>query len=138
MDNVENFMKHLERKRHLKSMADIDTSALNTDQLKELCGTLSKMVLDLSSLVEISAANIADLAQRQLEMQQQFMLVSGQAYTSLEIMRQKNICTDDDIKNTWEQILREKMTKPQDDPEASDQDVQDSVSEADLEDLQHT
>lgn len=138
INNVENFMKHRERKRHLEEMSKIDTSSLNMEQLRDLTGTLSKMVLDLTKLVEVSAMNIADLAQRQLNMQEQFLLVSGQAYLALELLKQKGICSEDEVKDAWTKILKEKIIGQQDELTTLEDSENDSLNEADLEDLPHT
>ena len=50
------------------------------------------------------------LVQRQTEMQQQFMYVSGQAFLALEILKKKGICTPEELEEEWQKIA-EKVEK---------------------------
>ena len=50
------------------------------------------------------------LVQRQTEMQQQFMYVSGQAYLALEMLKKRGICTPEEVEEEWQKIA-EKVEK---------------------------
>lgn len=136
--NVQDLLKYRENKKIIQQLSQLDTSKLGMEELRTLTSSLSKMVVQLTGLLENMAENTARLAEGQANMQDQFVYVSGQAYVALTLLKERGVCTAVDISDCWKRTVEDKIKQPQEDaehPPEVDDEAELDVSEADLEDL---
>ena len=114
MDNVTDFLAYRESKKKVESLlAAADVTKLGHTELAQLVQSLGKLVEQQSSVLNALMLDLTLLVQRQTEMQQQFMYVSGQAYLAIQFLREKGIVTPEEVETAWQQMVQEKILKPQ-------------------------
>ena len=113
-DNVRDFLKYKDQRTRLQNLTELpDLSKLGVAELGSLVQLLSRMVLQQAELINGIMAELAVNAQNHSDMQQQFMYVSGQAFMSTQMLKDKNICTAEELHESWHKILQEKILVPQ-------------------------
>ena len=58
-----------------------------------------------SEIIEALLNDIALLAGKYKEMESQFVMVSAQAYLSLEILKEKGVLTEEELKAKWSELM---------------------------------
>lgn len=120
MDNVTDFLAYRESKKKVESLlAAADVTKLGHTELAQLVQSLGKLVEQQSSVLNALMLDLTLLVQRQTEMQQQFMYVSGQAYLAIQFLREKGIVSPEEVETAWQKMVQEKILKPQGQEETS-------------------
>jgi hypothetical protein len=137
MDNVTDFLAYKEQKRKIDALlSSTDVSKLGQAEQGHLIQSVAKLVQQQSDLLNTVMLDMTLLVERMQDMQQQFIYISGQAYLGIQMLREKNICSPEEIETAWAQIVKEKILQPQglEDLEQA----QDNVNESDLKDFDQT
>lgn len=90
--------------KKVKELLKTDTSALSQKELSMLVQSLGKLVDQQTALLNQMMLDMTLLTHNFAGMQNQFLLVSGQAYVALELLKEKSVCTPEDIDAKWQAI----------------------------------
>lgn len=118
MDNVTDFLAYKESRKKVESLlASADVSKLSANELSVIVQSLGKLTTQQSDILQTLMIDLTLLVERQQEMQQQFMYVSGQAYLALQLLKEKNVCTPEEVETAWQTMVQDKILKPQEQTE---------------------
>lgn len=119
-ENVTDFLAYRDSKRKVESLlASIDVTKLGHAELAQLVQSLGKLVEQQSNVLNAVMLDMTLLVERHTEMQQQFVYVSGQAFLAIQMLKEKNICSPEEIETAWQQMVQEKILKLQEDVQES-------------------
>lgn len=114
MDNVTDFIAYRKSKEQVESILNgVDTSKLSVIELGEIVKLLGKVNKQQSELLTALTNDMTLMVNRFAEMQQQFLLVSGQAYIALQMLKDKGICSPEEVETAWDHMVSEKILAPQ-------------------------
>jgi hypothetical protein len=120
MNNVTDFLAYRESRNKVQSLlAAANISKLGYGELTTLVESLGKLVEQQSDVLQAMMSDLILLVQRHEEMQQQFVFVSGQAYLALNFLKEKGICTPEEVETAWQNVVQEKILKSQEQQESS-------------------
>ena len=102
--NIVDLLSYRQQARGIKDLLSADTSKLSQKELSILVQSLGKLVEQQTSLLNQMMLDLTLLTHNFAGMQNQFLLVSGQAFVCLEMLKLKGICTPEDIDSMWEQV----------------------------------
>lgn len=123
-NKVVDLLAYRQQARGLKELLAADTSKLSQKELSALVQSLGKVVDQQTSLLNQMMMDLTLLTHNFAGMQNQFLLVSGQAYVSLELLKSKGVCTPEEIDELWSQIEKKinntVLESPEDETDASD------------------
>jgi hypothetical protein len=138
MDNVTDFLAYRESKKAVENLlATVDVNSLDHTELAKLVQSLGKLVEQQSSVLNALMLDMTLLVERHTEMQQQFIYVSGQAFLALQFLREKGICSPEEVETAWTQMIQEKILKPQGQTGSSPEEISsdlNSINESDSSD----
>ncbi len=114
MTNITDILEYRDSKLRLEKLSTIPTfSHFGTAELGSLVQLLTKVTLQQADLINGMMSDMSIMAHNYQQMQDQALQVSGQAYLSLEMLKEKGICNAEEIHVKWKEIEQEKILKPQ-------------------------
>jgi hypothetical protein len=88
-----------------------DVTELSPAQKDEALALLVEMTQKQSAIISQMMADITVVNDRYIKMQEQFLTVSGQAYTCLQVFKRKNLITDEELEALWDEV-KSKFIEP--------------------------
>ena len=103
-NKVVDLISYRAKARGVKDLMKTDTSKLSQKELNVLVTTLGELVQQQTDLLNQSMIDLTLLNHNLAGMQNQFLLVSGQAHVALEMLKKKGICTPEEIDDIWQDL----------------------------------
>lgn len=109
---VIDFVQWRTNQRKLEELSkSSDLSKLGTAELGQVLQALTKLVLTQSSLIQQMMQEINLSSQDFVILQEQCSYIAGQGFVALQMLKQKGVCTADEVSAEWQKMLEEKILK---------------------------
>ncbi len=84
---------------------------LTRGELSDAFTRASELVDEQYQLLQAMASDILKLANGYSEMQDHAAMIAAQTFLALEMMKEKGLCTSEELQTKWETVVREKITE---------------------------
>lgn len=94
-----------------KNLDDLlpSVTKMSHPELCQFTQLMSKVIDQQSELLVYLVANQQQFVEKFKQIQGQFLYVSGQAYLSLEILKDKGVISPEEVESMWQGVLQDKI-----------------------------
>lgn len=112
MSNVTDIASMRKKRQELEKQAERvkkGSDKLTRGELSEAFVQSAELVQQQYELLEALTQDILMLAKTYTEMQHQVMLISGQAFLALDLMKEKGLVTPEELQARWDSVVKKKI-----------------------------